>query len=48
MAYCEKWKEFVDGGFYCNAWQEDEEDRVLPEAGGDINNVMFGIGGKLG
>jgi HK97 family phage prohead protease len=32
MAYCEKWKEFVDGGFYCNAWQEDEEDRVLPDA----------------
>lgn len=32
MAYCEKWEEFVDGGFYCNAWQADEEDRVLPDA----------------
>jgi HK97 family phage prohead protease len=28
-AWCEKWDEFVDGGFYCNAWQADEE-RALP------------------
>ena len=28
MAYCEKWEEFVDGAFYCNAWQEDEESRA--------------------
>ena len=30
MAFCEKWEEFVDGGFYCNAWQQDEEDRAEP------------------
>ncbi len=28
-AWCEKWDEFVDGGYYCNAWQADEE-RALP------------------
>ena len=25
-AWCEKWEEFVDGGYYCNAWQAKEED----------------------
>lgn len=25
-AYCRKWDEFVDGGYYCNAWQADDED----------------------
>jgi len=29
-AYCEKWEEFVDGAYYCNAWQSDEEERALP------------------
>jgi len=24
-AWCEKWDEFVDGGYYCNAWQSNEE-----------------------
>jgi HK97 family phage prohead protease len=24
-AYCEKWAEYVDGGFYCNSWQPREE-----------------------
>ena len=32
-AYCERWDAYVDGGFYCNAWQpheeEDEEDRQV-------------------
>jgi len=32
-AWCERWDEYVDGGFYCNAWQpheeEDEEDRQV-------------------
>jgi hypothetical protein len=32
MAYCEKWEEFVDGGYYCNAWQADEEERAAPDA----------------
>jgi HK97 family phage prohead protease len=25
-AWCEKWDEFVDGGYYCNAWQEQDND----------------------
>ena len=25
-AWCEKWDDFVDGGYYCNAWQPYEED----------------------
>jgi HK97 family phage prohead protease len=24
-AWCERWSEFVDGGFYCNAWQPDDD-----------------------
>jgi predicted ABC-type ATPase len=24
-AYCRKWDEFVDGGYYCNAWQSDDD-----------------------
>jgi uncharacterized protein len=23
-AFCEKWEEFVDGGYYCNAWESNE------------------------
>lgn len=25
-AWCERWSEFVDGGFYCDSWQPDVED----------------------
>lgn len=28
-AWCEKWEDFVDGGYYCNAWQADEEARAI-------------------
>jgi HK97 family phage prohead protease len=28
-AWCEKWEEFVDGGYYCNAWQADDEERQV-------------------
>ena len=24
-AWCEKWDEFVDGAYYCNAWQPDDD-----------------------
>ena len=30
-AWCEKWDEFVDGGYYCNAWEADDESRSLCE-----------------
>jgi hypothetical protein len=26
-AFCDKWEEFVDGGYYCNAWQSKEEEQ---------------------
>lgn len=26
-AWCERWEEFADGGFYCNAWQPREGER---------------------
>jgi HK97 family phage prohead protease len=25
-AWCERWEDFVDGGYYCNAWQPDAEE----------------------
>lgn len=25
-AYCTRWNEYVDGAFYCNAWQPEEEE----------------------
>ena len=28
-AWCERWDAFVDGGNYCNAWQQDEEAREV-------------------
>jgi HK97 family phage prohead protease len=31
-AWCEKWDDFVDGGFYCNAWEPDEERAINQEA----------------
>ena len=33
-AWCERWDAYVDGGFYCNAWQpyeEEEEDEMEDE-----------------
>lgn len=27
-AWCEKWDDFVDGGYYCNAWQAEAETRA--------------------
>jgi HK97 family phage prohead protease len=26
QAWCEQWEEFVDGGYYCNAWEPQEEE----------------------
>jgi HK97 family phage prohead protease len=31
-AWCEKWDDFVDGGFYCNAWEPDgQEERDIDQ-----------------
>jgi hypothetical protein len=27
-AWCEKWDDYVDGGYYCNAWQADSDDEI--------------------
>ena len=32
-AYCTRWNEYVDGAFYCNAWQPYEEDEEEDEEG---------------
>jgi HK97 family phage prohead protease len=29
-ARCEKWEEYVDGGYYCNAWEPRSEQRAEP------------------
>jgi len=26
LAFCTRWEEYVDGAFYCNAWQADQEE----------------------
>ena len=28
-AWCEKWLDYVDGGYYCNAWQAEEANRQV-------------------
>jgi uncharacterized protein len=28
-AFCERWDEYVEGGFYCNAWEPRDEDRQV-------------------
>ena len=28
-AWCERWDAFVDGGYYCNAWESMDEDRAI-------------------
>jgi hypothetical protein len=28
-AWCERWDDFVDGGYYCNAWQSNDEERAI-------------------
>lgn len=28
-AWCERWDDFVDGGYYCNAWEANEEERAI-------------------
>jgi HK97 family phage prohead protease len=30
-AWCEKWDDFVDGGYYCNAWEPDQEERDIDQ-----------------
>ena len=36
-AWCQKWDEFVDGGYYCNAWAEDLDDDDMDDM--DDNDI---------
>jgi HK97 family phage prohead protease len=38
-AYCRKWDEFVDGGYYCNAWQSDDDMDDMDEDNDDLRTV---------
>jgi HK97 family phage prohead protease len=43
-AWCEKWDDFVDGAFYCNAWQStDVEVEDEQEIGVDIREVNLDL-----
>ena len=28
-AWCERWDDFVDAGYYCNAWESNDEERAI-------------------
>jgi HK97 family phage prohead protease len=38
-AWCEKWDEFVDGGFYCNAWQSDDDMDDMDDEEDDLRAI---------
>lgn len=38
-AYCRKWDEFVDGGYYCNAWQPDDHMDDMDEDDDDLRAI---------
>jgi HK97 family phage prohead protease len=38
QAFCEQWEEFVDGGYYCDAWEPKEEAEATSSKG---NKDMF-------
>ena len=38
-AYCRKWDEFVDGGYYCNAWQPDDDMDDMDEDEDDLRAI---------
>jgi HK97 family phage prohead protease len=43
-AWCDKWDDFVDGGYYCNAWQStDVEVEDEQEIGVDIRQVNLDL-----
>jgi len=38
-AWCDKWDEFVDGGYYCNAWAEKSDDDMEDDQVDDLEDV---------
>ena len=37
-AWCERWDDYVDGGYYCNAWRADEDDAGDDESDDDTDD----------
>jgi HK97 family phage prohead protease len=37
-AWCERWDDYVDGGYYCNAWRADEDDAGDDESEDDTDD----------
>ena len=46
-AWCEKWEDFVDGGYYCNAWQADGEARAINQKAPAYMRAAAGRGLEL-
>jgi uncharacterized protein len=44
-AMCTRWDEYVEGGFYCDAWQEMDAERVAPDAVKVGDYVSWGSSG---
>jgi hypothetical protein len=42
-AWCERWDDYVDGGFYCNAWQPHEEEMEEEEEEESVRQVSLEI-----
>ena len=38
-AWCEKWDEFVDGAYYCNAWQPDDDMDYMDDDENDLRAI---------
>jgi HK97 family phage prohead protease len=38
-AWCERWDDFVDGGYYCNAWEPDDSDDDDDDEMGEVRAV---------
>ena len=38
-AWCEKWDEFVDGAYYCNAWQSDDDMDYMDDDEDDLRAI---------
>ena len=38
-AWCEKWDEFVDGAYYCNAWQPDDDMDYMDDDEDDLRAI---------
>ena len=42
-ARCTKWNEYVDGGFYCNSWQDRDEDRPYHDEDDEDENRQVNL-----